>query len=176
MLPSDDAARARSARAETRNPLLSLPAFRALKALAPEILALLAALLRDMQHDARRRAQHSWDTHKPALAVYWAAVGVYAGHAAKALRPRAARRKGALRLVLRQPGYPDQAADDWADASLRYCRRRERSGLGASGFPEGAILLDAIPVARVSYNGRIWPLAPWSSDQEPIYDNRDIAA
>ncbi len=176
MLRSDDDARARSARAEIRNPIFALPSFKALKALDPEVRALLVALLCDMQRDARRRAHRSWDTHKPPLAAYWAAVGVYAGHVAKALRPRSAKRKGVLRLVLCQPGYPDQAADDWADASVRYCRRRDRSGLGASGFPEGAILLDAIPVARVSYNGRIWPLAPWSPGQEPIYDNRVVAA
>jgi hypothetical protein len=75
-------------------------------------------------------------------------------------------------MVLRQRGYVDQVAHDWADASDRYSCRRDKSGLGASGFPEGLILLDTVPVARVSYNGRIWPLAPWAPGQKPIYDNR----
>lgn len=172
MLDPDDHARRRSARAEVRNPILSLPAFKALRALDPPVRVLLVALLRDLQRDARARAQHSWDRHKPPVAAYWAATGVCAGHAAKALRPERRRRGNALRMIVRQPGYADLIACDWADASQLYCRRRDKSGLGASGFPEATVLLDDIPVGRISYNGRIWPLAPWTPEVEPIYDNR----
>ena len=50
---------ARSARAEVRNPVLALPAFRALQSLLPEQRVLLAALLLDLQSDARDRAARS---------------------------------------------------------------------------------------------------------------------
>jgi hypothetical protein len=165
-------ARLRAERAEVRNPILALPAVKALQALDPDVRALLVALLRDLQRDARSRAQQCWDKRKPPMAAYWAAAGVYAGHLARALRPRSGRRALPLQMVLCQPGYADEVAATWADASRRYCRRRDRSGLGASGFPDGAILLDGIPIGRVSYNGRIWPNAAWGPDMMPIYDNR----
>jgi len=167
---------ARSTRAEVRNPILALPAFKALQALEPEVLALLVALLCDLQRDARARAQHSWDKRKPPVAAYWAAAAVYAGHIAKALRPRASKRGRPLGLAVRQTGYAEIIAADWADASRRYCRRRDRSGLGASAFPDGTVLIDGVAIARISYNGRIWPLASRAADMEPIYDNRRMAA
>ena len=172
MLDPDDRARRRSARPEVRNPVLSLPAFKALRALDPPVRALLIALLRDLQRDARARAQQNWARHKPPVAAYWAAIGVWAGHAAKALRLEPRRRAHAIHMIVRQPGYADLAADGWAEASRLYCRRRDASGLGASGFPDGVVLLDDIAVGRLSYNGRIWPLVPWTPEIEPIYDNR----
>ncbi|WP_275504923.1 hypothetical protein [Sphingomonas pollutisoli] len=152
---------------------MALPAVKALQSLDPQTRSLLAALLKDLQNDARARAQKSWDSRKPPLAAYWAAVGVYAGHVAKALRPRKSQRRRALTFTIRQPGYPDLPAANWADASHLHCRRRERSGLGASGFPEGHVLVDDVPIARISYNGCIWPLGAWSADMQPIYDNRN---
>lgn len=167
---------ARSNRAEVRNPILTLPALKALQSLDPQVRALLAALLKDLQNDARARAQKSWDTRKPALAAYWAALGVYAGHIAKAVRPDRWRCSQALPFTIHQPGYPDFTAATWADASRLYSQRRERTGLGTSGFPEGNILIDGILIARISYNGRIWPLGSWSTDVQPIYDNHDARA
>lgn len=172
MLDPDDHARRRSARAEVRNPVLALPAFKALRALDPPVRALLMALLRDLQRDARVRAQQNWERHKPPVAAYWAALGVWAGHAAKALRPERHRRGNALHMIVRQPGYTDLVACDWADASRLYSRRRDASGLGASGFPDAILLLDGIEVGRLGYNGRIWPLVPWTPGIEPIYDNQ----
>lgn len=79
----------RSARAETRNPILASPGIDALRALDPAAQAALRLVLLDLQQDARRRADKSWRTHKPPLAAYWSAVGVYAGHIARSLnRPR----------------------------------------------------------------------------------------
>ena len=166
----------RSNRAEVRNPILTLPAVKALQSLDPEVRALLTALLCDLQRDARIRAQQSWDKHKPPVAAYWAAAGVYAGHLAKALRPQTSRRRQPLLMTVRQPGYPDIPVTDWADASRRYSRRRDTSGLGASAFPEGVLLLDETAIARISYNGRIWPLTHWTPGVEPIFDNRPLAA
>jgi len=167
---------ARSTRAEVRNPILALPAFKALQSLDPDVRALLDALLCDLQRDARARAQHSWEKRKPPVAAYWAAAAVYAGHIAKALRPRVWKRGHPLAMAIRQPGYAELVATDWADASRRYCRRRDHSGLGASAFPDGTVLIDGIAIARIGYNGRIWPLGHWSPDMAPIYDNRPIAA
>lgn len=79
----------RSSRAETRNPVLALPAIAALRALDPAAQAALRLVLLDLQRDAPRRAEKSWRTHKPPLVAYWSAVRVYAGHIARSLhRPR----------------------------------------------------------------------------------------
>ena len=78
-----------SARADVRNPILSLPAIPALRDLDPAAQEALRLVLLDLQQDARQRAEKSWRTHKPPLAAYWSAVGVYAGHIARCLnRPR----------------------------------------------------------------------------------------
>lgn len=161
---------ARSARAEVRNPVIALPAFRALAALDPALRALFAVLLLDLRRDARARADHSWKARKAVIAAYWSAVAVYAGHLARCIDPAGKRRRTPFVLV--QPGFPDQAAADWADASSTFSARRDRSGLGASDFPEGTIQLAGVAIARVSYNGRIWALGEWARDSEPIYDNR----
>jgi hypothetical protein len=163
---------ARSNRAEVRNPVLALPSLRAISAQPQEVRALLAALLIDLQRDARRRAQKSWGARKAFVAAYWAAVAVYAGHIARPLASPAHGRSKKPRFICRLPGNSDIVVADWAEASRRYSECRERSGLGASGFPEGVVLLDHTPIARISYNGRIWPLGIWQPDMKPIYDNR----
>lgn len=72
--------------AERANPILQLPAMHQLWALDPDVQACLRDLLLDLQRDARLRARASWDAHKPPMAAYWAAVGVYSGHIARVLR------------------------------------------------------------------------------------------
>ena len=163
---------ARSNKPEVRNPVLALPSLRALRAQPPEIRALLAALLTDIQREARSKADKSWRTRKAFIAAYWAVVAVYAGHIARAIAAPPGERRAKPRFVMRQHGYPDRIVTDWAEASDRYARRRDRSGLGASGFPGGTVLLGETPIARISYNGRIWPLGNWQAGDEPIYDNR----
>lgn len=73
----------RANRADVRNPLLGLPAMQSLRTMPDK--HLLVALLHDIQRDARERAEHCWRRHKAPMAVYWKAVGVYAGHLARAL-------------------------------------------------------------------------------------------
>jgi hypothetical protein len=76
----------RSARPEVRNPLLELPAARGLQELPPEARTALRALLLDLRKQAQARAEKAWRSHKGPMAVYWRAVGTYAGHIARLLR------------------------------------------------------------------------------------------
>lgn len=103
----------RSKRAEVRNPVLALPAARAFQSLEPGVRTLVAALLFDLQRDARQRAARSWSTRKAFVAAYWATVAVYSGHIARAILPAAARAVRRNVFVVRQPGYPDIEAQDW---------------------------------------------------------------
>ena len=80
------------------------------------------------------------------------------------------RRRRPFRIV--QKGYPDIWAADWADASRLYCDRRDMNGLGASMFPEATLLLEHMPVGRISYTGRIWLPGEWRPDDRPLYDNQ----
>ena len=153
-----------------RNPVLGLPASRALQALAPELRALLAALLLDLRRDARLRSERSWASRKAFMAAYWAVVAVYAGHIARALCLKRGAMSRSPEMLLRQEGYPDLQAQDWAEASVLYASRRDRSGLGARMFPEAAIVLDGVAVGRISYNARIWPPGPWRPGMQPIHD------
>jgi hypothetical protein len=73
----------RSSRREVRNPVLALPSAKAVSELTPDARAALANLLRDIQRDARDRAEQCWRRHKAPMAVYWKAVSVYAGHLAR---------------------------------------------------------------------------------------------
>ena len=75
----------RSSRAEVRNPVLGLPGFRLLAALPPDSKAALAAVLLDLETDARAKATKCWNTHKAPMAAYWKAVAVYARHIRRAL-------------------------------------------------------------------------------------------
>lgn len=80
--------RNRSLRPEVRNPVLALPAARRLAALDPASRAALRAVLEDLRRDAHARAETSWKRRKGPLAMYWRAVGVYAGHLSRVLRDR----------------------------------------------------------------------------------------
>lgn len=79
----------RSSTAAVRNPLLALPAARALLELLeahPEVAAAIRRLLLDLAADSRARADKSWRTHKGPMALYWKCVAVYAGHTARLLK------------------------------------------------------------------------------------------
>lgn len=76
----------RSSRREVRNPVLGLPAAKAaIQDLTPRERSALRTILLAIQADARDRAEKCWRTHKPPMAVYWKAIGVIAGHIARAL-------------------------------------------------------------------------------------------
>lgn len=75
--------------AETRNPVLALPAARALADLDQETRFRLGVLLRQLSSQAREKAEKCWRTHKAPMAAYWKAVAVYARHADVAIRRKA---------------------------------------------------------------------------------------
>lgn len=82
----------RSARRETRNPVLALPAIAALQAMSPETRNAVARVLVDLAKDAGARADCAWCRHKVPMAAYWKAVAVYARHTARAIAPPTRRR------------------------------------------------------------------------------------
>lgn len=77
----------RSSRPEVRNPVLALPAAKAIQErLDGPARAVLADLLADLAKDASARAKHAWKTHKAPMALYWKVVAVYARHLSRAIR------------------------------------------------------------------------------------------
>ncbi|NEX60230.1 hypothetical protein [Noviherbaspirillum galbum] len=85
-LPVEDRSQDRSSRPETRNPLLKLPAAARLAALPPESKAALRELLLELKAHCRENAEKCWRSHKPPMAMYWKAMGVWIGHCARLLR------------------------------------------------------------------------------------------
>jgi len=59
---------------------------------------------------------------------------------------------------------------DFAAASAIYSAARERSGEGCSTFPEGTLLDGNEAVARVSYNGKVWPVGEWQPGDQPLFN------
>ena len=76
----------RSFRPDVRNPVLGLPAVQKIAGFEPDVRAALASLLKDLSLTVREKAQESWRKNKGPMAVYWKAVGAYAGHINRALR------------------------------------------------------------------------------------------
>lgn len=60
---------------------------------------------------------------------------------------------GAMTLTIGRRRF---AVASLAEASARYAREREDSGLGASRFPFGTLRTAEGERLRVSYNARIW--------------------
>ncbi|WP_262030778.1 hypothetical protein [Microvirga sp. Mcv34] len=76
----------RSSRIEVRNPVLALPAFKALHSLPEPAKIAVAGLLDNLSKDAEAKAQASWLKRKGPMAAYWRACAVYAKHIARAIR------------------------------------------------------------------------------------------
>lgn len=76
----------RSNRAEVRNPVLALPAFKAVHDLPDPVKLALAALLDNLSMDADAKAESSWLKKKGPMAAYWKAVAVYSKHVARSIR------------------------------------------------------------------------------------------
>jgi hypothetical protein len=67
------------------NPLLNLPAGKALSELPAADRARIALVMRDLRHQANAEAEKSWKKRKGPMAAYWRAVSTYARHLAHAL-------------------------------------------------------------------------------------------
>ncbi|UVM23798.1 hypothetical protein [Pseudomonas wadenswilerensis] len=67
------------------NPLLKLPAGRALLELPAEDRARIEAVLRELRAQADAEAEKSWLRRKGPMAAYWRAVSTYARHLAHAV-------------------------------------------------------------------------------------------
>lgn len=72
---------------EVRNPVLALPGVKRLQALPPDVRHTIADLLADIRDDAREKAQKSWLKNKGPMAAYWKAVGAYAEHIRRVVKP-----------------------------------------------------------------------------------------
>lgn len=57
-----------------------------------------------------------------------------------------------------------------AGISAAYCKARDESGEGASRWPSAPVYQDRVHVGDLSYNGRVWSLAPWEPHNLPLYD------
>lgn len=75
------------------NPLLKLPAGRALLALPPEQRAPIEAVLRALREQANVEAENAWSRRKGPFAAYWRAVSTYSRHLAHALSNAAQKSK-----------------------------------------------------------------------------------
>lgn len=67
------------------NPLLNLPAGRALLELPEEDRRRIEAVMRELRNQADKEAENSWRRRKGPMAAYWRAVATYARHVANAL-------------------------------------------------------------------------------------------
>lgn len=75
-----------------------------------------------------------------------------------------------MRLVVQNRTFPVQSL---SDASTRY--QRFRGTRGASVVGEGMVYDDhGVLVARVSYNGRVWPAAKWQPGMQPILEATEV--
>ncbi|MHB0820084.1 hypothetical protein ACYCFK_17640 [Stutzerimonas stutzeri] len=67
------------------NPLLKLPAGKALLQLPAADRARLEAVFRELRDQANAEAENAWRRRKGPMAAYWRAVSTYARHLAHAL-------------------------------------------------------------------------------------------
>ncbi|TAA12429.1 hypothetical protein EA658_10040 [Pseudoxanthomonas winnipegensis] len=67
------------------NPLLNLPAGKALQSLPAPDRARIEAVMRDLRQQANAEAEKAWERRKGSRAAYWRAVATYARHVAHAL-------------------------------------------------------------------------------------------
>ena len=83
------------------NPLLRLPAARALLALGERERTAIRLLMNDLRRQANDEAETSWRRRKGPMACYWRSVATYARHVAHALRKSVPR--GALEATCMHP-------------------------------------------------------------------------
>lgn len=67
------------------NPLLRLPAGKAILAMPAEDRRRIEAVMRDLRDQANAEAENAWRRRKGPMAAYWRAVATYARHMAHAM-------------------------------------------------------------------------------------------
>jgi hypothetical protein len=112
------------------NPLLKLPAGRALLALPREQREPLEAVLRELRAQADVEAENAWRRRKGPMAAYWRAVATYARHTAHALS------KGAET----NPQKGDQPRFERGREGMEPAVCESAAGRGAHGAPALATL------------------------------------
>lgn len=76
-----------------------------------------------------------------------------------------------MRYVLTIPGRIDpRPAASFEEASRIYSALRDESGEGYRTWPEGYIADYGVNVARLSYNGRVWPMDEWKPGMKPLQE------
>lgn len=80
------------------NPLLNLPAGRALRELPKTDRQRIEAVMRELRDQANQEADKSWRKRKGPMAAYWRAVATYARHTAHALSTGKPPREMRIRL------------------------------------------------------------------------------
>ncbi len=79
----------RSSRAEVRNPVLLLPAFREILDQVPaDQRRLMGTLLRQLADEAAAKGDQCWARGKAMMGAYWRVVAVYSRHIAHAIDRR----------------------------------------------------------------------------------------
>ena len=73
-------------------------------------------------------------------------------------------------MILKIGNRASLEVSSFEEASRVYAQYRDASLEGASTFPDGAILDGTRTIARVSYNGKVWPPAKWSEGQIPLFN------
>jgi hypothetical protein len=73
-------------------------------------------------------------------------------------------------MILKIGSRASFEVSSFEEASRVYARYRDASFQGASTFPDGVILDGNRTIARVSYNGKVWPPRKWSPGQTPLFN------
>lgn len=74
-------------------------------------------------------------------------------------------------MIVSFAGQKGKKVSSLKEASDLYCAARDRGiGRGASRFRPGEIHENGMLIARISYNGKVWPPEEWHSGQVPLLD------
>jgi hypothetical protein len=74
-------------------------------------------------------------------------------------------------MIVSFAGQKGKQVASLAEASALYCAARDRGvGRGASKFRPGEIHENGVLIARISYNGKVWPAEDWHPGQVPLLD------
>jgi hypothetical protein len=75
--------------------------------------------------------------------------------------------RGKYLLIIPERLSPPMAVESFEEASKIFSKLRDDSNEGASTWPDGLINDYGSNVARISYNGRVWPMDETSP---PLFD------